>query len=616
MQDDNSQQETPAETPQEYPKRKKFRFSCLGCLGMFVVGFVLMIAVGYYSLLHTSLPLGIVQDMLESSGDVKIDGLTGSLSSGFHAGKITMSSDAAHPDKVSILKNVEFRFNGVGAFFKDEPRLIISEFSVASGTLYLDFHSAVTSGTGPSDGDGEAKVDQPDVPADNSGGNTSSDSHNGAPKEIRIDLVQFTDMKFIDINTGAESKLGRFTMKDFQYLDGKVRNIGEYELEGLSLMTEQFQLQNLSGTPETGFHLDRIAVRNQRDEWSQVEQLTLEFNGLNDAIANRRLVIERFTAESGVFYISPDQWTASTEPPVSEIAKNDTTRVNAKSPLTEFAIQNIELSDFKFINSDTRLEFAIQEISVRDFQFIDQRLTRLGDIGIRADHLEFHSEPGTRFSDSAGVLNKRFSGVLGAQMHERLLQDITFDMTYCVLEDGTSQSHLTMFGGGLEFEQTSTKIVTTWHNFSLTDFLVWDEGLIPANVNGAWTVQLDPLSTAASRLTVAADSTMELGSHLFKVTETEFNLDDNADHSPAIPFQATIGEDQVTCQVRILKDNPFIALELEGTDNDIREQFSRIFFEARFADLTDIQQSQISKNLKATKASLKPEALNSPESNP
>lgn len=620
------QKPLPEQSPQWQAPGKRRRFGCLGCLGIFLLGCLLLILGGYYSIFHTSLPLGIVERMLESSGAIEIEGLSGSLSRGFHTGKISIKGDASHPDKVSSFENVEFRFNGIFAFFQEEPRLIIEEFSVGSGTIYAAFHDtdhdAETVKVDQTDapaGNTDTPPESPDAPAGESEVSVSPGSIEGFPKEIRVDLVQFTDLKFIDVNTGAESRLGKFSMKDFQFLDGEIRNVGEYEVAGLSLTTDRFQLLNLSGSPDSGFHLDRIGFKNRQNQWSQVEQLTLEFNGLKDMLENHRFVIDRFAAESGVFYIDSDQWTSShesREEAAVEAEENQMPGFNGNTPLKEFAIKEFELADLKFINSDTSLEFAIQKISVRDLQFIDQRLARLGDIAVMADHLEFHAEPGTRFSDQpTGVVNRRFFGVLGAEMHEKLLQDIPFDFDYCVLQDGTSMSHLTMFRGGLEFEQTSSQIVTKWHEFTLTEFLAWDQGLMPSKVNGEWTILLDPKNTQEGRLTMSADSTIELGNHEFKITKTGFNVDKKAGYSPAIPFQATILPDQVTCRLRLLNKAPFVALEFEGVETDSRELFSRVFFDSVFADLTDVQQSQINKNLEAVKAFSTAPEQNSRENN-
>ncbi len=56
-----------------------FAFGCGGLL----LGLIALCGVGYYSLLYSNLPLRFVQQALESSGNVKIEGLKGNLNTGF-----------------------------------------------------------------------------------------------------------------------------------------------------------------------------------------------------------------------------------------------------------------------------------------------------------------------------------------------------------------------------------------------------------------------------------------------------------------------------------------------------------------------------------------------------
>ena len=59
-------------------------FGCLGCFGVIVLGLIVVIGVGYYSVFYSSAPLKLVEAMIEGNEGVEIRGLSGTISSGFH----------------------------------------------------------------------------------------------------------------------------------------------------------------------------------------------------------------------------------------------------------------------------------------------------------------------------------------------------------------------------------------------------------------------------------------------------------------------------------------------------------------------------------------------------
>ena len=56
----------------------------IGCVSIVIIIFAVCVG-GYYSVFHSSLPLKIIEAAIEEDGEAEIDGLTGTLSSGFSA---------------------------------------------------------------------------------------------------------------------------------------------------------------------------------------------------------------------------------------------------------------------------------------------------------------------------------------------------------------------------------------------------------------------------------------------------------------------------------------------------------------------------------------------------
>ena len=223
---------------------------CLGCLGAAVLLGLISVSFSYYSIFYTSLPLTMVARLIESNPGVKIQGLSGTLSSGFHIDEITYQSDSL--DELSKIEDVEFRFNGIGSLFSGDRRLIIEEFSVASGTFYFrSKDDPKPSSSKPSD--------KTEGDADRSEETSRSRKAKDFFKEIRIDLVEFSKIKFIDVTTKKTSQLKDAKMVNFHFLDGKVREVGKYSIDGLTIELKDFELQNFNGNPADGFSIDRRA---------------------------------------------------------------------------------------------------------------------------------------------------------------------------------------------------------------------------------------------------------------------------------------------------------------------------------------------------------------------
>lgn len=110
MQDDLEFSAEGTTPPQESTKRGFGLKGCLGCLGVAIGVPLLLLGIGYYVLFHTSYPL---QKMVDSDFDidgkpVEVEGLSGSISSGFAIEKIVIRND---PED-TVIEGLTFRYDG------------------------------------------------------------------------------------------------------------------------------------------------------------------------------------------------------------------------------------------------------------------------------------------------------------------------------------------------------------------------------------------------------------------------------------------------------------------------------------------------------------------------
>ena len=568
-------------------RAKNPAFRCLGCLviaaGSLIVLCAVMCGTGYYVVMHSSFPLAIVESALELSGEVDVQGLSGSISSGFHADSIAFSEDGT--GNLSTLDTVEFQIDGFWTVAVG--RLLIKEISVASGTIYFSPDAS----------------ERPDEIDGNHGGDSDeTGNQEDGVQEVRIDLIQFTDLKFINSVSGAESKLGKFSMKDFHYVDGEVSNMGEYELVGFTFIDDEFELRNLSGTPEDGFQLDRFRIKDKQGNWSQIEKPKFEFNGIKDLYEQKRLVIDDISIESGTFYINWDELSSEGKPSDSQaddVAKKDSLQ------LKEFAVKNFRLPNMKFIHPSTGSEFKIQEISFSDLQFLDNKLTKLGDVLVSADHLEFHYEASPLFKDQpADVLKRRFSGSIGANFHENLKQDIAFEVDCCFPEVGTIWQ-AKVFDSKLQAQVDSGRTEVTFTEFNPSAYFQGDVGLLPTNINGRATAQPIAEEKDLTQIILDSEFNLRLGKLLFRLEETSYRFQKDAKTSPGITFKNA--EQEIVCKL-FLTDSECVFDLQQGTQRNTKALFAKVFFSDRYSNLSKANQSLIDKQLKPRRALKSPKA--------
>ena len=62
-------------------------------------------------------------------------------------------------------------------------------------------------------------------------------------------------------------------------------------------------VQGLSGTISSGFHIDKLLVRDEQGRWNEMEQVEFQFNGIYDLFDNNRLLIDQISVGKGRFYM-------------------------------------------------------------------------------------------------------------------------------------------------------------------------------------------------------------------------------------------------------------------------------------------------------------------------
>ena len=191
----------------------------IGCL-VIVIGFFGLLVGGWYTAMHTGLPLVFLEQGLEQDGKIKIEGLTGSISKGIHIDELKfLTVDDEH---WSELRGVKFDYNGFIDMSRN-GRVIVERMSADSGKIYANIG-------GPDDFSFSAgELDKIDEFKD-------SDI-----SELRIDVLEVKQLKIINLDTDYSLEIDEASLKDFvaRGKDGIV-NFGELTIKSnmLEAVTE------------------------------------------------------------------------------------------------------------------------------------------------------------------------------------------------------------------------------------------------------------------------------------------------------------------------------------------------------------------------------------------
>jgi hypothetical protein len=519
---------------------------------------------------------------MESSGNIEVEGLRGSISGGFHMDKLRFRNEGG---KWSTLEEIDFEFNGLWKLV-NERRLIVDRFTVARGEIY-----ASSSEEGLADDEsGEDQVESEDLD-DGGNGMEVTETNVAGWKEVRIDLAEIADLTIIDEDTGIESSLGRLAFKDFHYLDGNVENMGIVEIENLVARDDELELVGLTGSTESGFRIERLAFREAGDDWSHLDQIAFEFNGVTDLIENQRLVINRFSVDGGVIYTDRSwQREAAAGDETSDEPPDDGATVT-ETEWNQVQIDLVQVANLKFINRVTGVDFQVDEISIAGLQFEDQRVTALGEVTVAADHVEFRSGPSEYFADQpASLIARQFSGVVRAAAHETIASDISFEVDVCFAQEGNLSRTAFFDGRVVRTSNGENQARVTCEDFTFTDYLHWKHGPLPTHVTGELTAVTDPGDSDQVTYTITPGATFHLGELPFQVETEQVVVMTSAEL--AAPITATHRTDtgEIRCRIFALQDEPYWAIDLTADDPRSRQElYANVLFGQPLDALPDAQ---------------------------
>ena len=190
----------------------------LGCIGIGCVGLILVVfggvIAGYYTLFYTSVPLQLMESAIEESGEVEIEGLEGSLSSGFSADEFKFKADG---ENWSVLTDISFKYDQNSSMFGSD-KLVIKDLSVGGGTIYGDFD--------PEDQQFDFDNDFKDEFDEEFSSQDEAEIKAAFGQlEVRLEKVEISNLKFVNPKTELEYKVDEILFENFVFNRGDFENL-------------------------------------------------------------------------------------------------------------------------------------------------------------------------------------------------------------------------------------------------------------------------------------------------------------------------------------------------------------------------------------------------------
>lgn len=204
------------------PKPEKQGMSCIvkGLLTCAVASFVCVVGgiiIGYYVLFHTAVPAKMLVKLINQNPNVQIEGITGSISSGFAVESMRFKDDNGN---TNALDDVRLKYE------KDGDTIVITEVHVGRGYFYVDRSK------------GEATFTQ-------DGGKTTTTTTNqsdGDELNVLVKSVSINDITVEDVGTGEKFNLEGIQLANLSL--GKEFSMGELSVKCTAL--------DLKITPKNG----------------------------------------------------------------------------------------------------------------------------------------------------------------------------------------------------------------------------------------------------------------------------------------------------------------------------------------------------------------------------
>ena len=363
------------------------------------------------------------------------------------------------------------------------------------------------------------------------------------------------------------------------------------QLAKLMESTGDVQVEGLSGTVSTGFHIDKLRLRDDSGRWSQLEQVDFVFNGVWDALSNRRLIIDRLAVGKGEIHID---W-ATGDGASDDTAVEDGTGTPMEDPLAEFAVGEVEITDLTFI-TDNGDELHVDKVAISDFQYVDGQIRRVGNVIVDCDHFELESQPSQRFANAGDEVPAiRLSGVIRATVHDNLLADIPYSAdTRFGAADG-EHTYIELLGGRVvQSTEVGGKTTVTFDEVSPADYLKLDVAVPPSRISGSFITEPKSSGSDEETVTIAPGTTFHLGQTRFTVETTELHANDERTTEPVIARHQADGT-EIECRLHLFSKSPYVVPELiSGDERNTTPLFAETLFATDEASLTDEQRTTIS----------------------
>jgi len=186
---------------------KNKKKGCLfGCLGAAIGGPILLVVVGYFLLMHSSLPLKLVADLFSKDPNITIEGIGGSISKGFTVDSFRASDDSGNE---SFLEGLTLQWGDISRM-RNKREMVIDEIGLKRAHIFID--------TGERTTGSEAESNE-------------SDASNDASEPLNLFEIKKIDIRSVVV----ESKTGGFKLE-----------LDEFLAKGLRIEGDDFNLSSLS----------------------------------------------------------------------------------------------------------------------------------------------------------------------------------------------------------------------------------------------------------------------------------------------------------------------------------------------------------------------------------
>lgn len=188
---------------------EKSKKGCLfGCLGTAIGVPLILVLVGYFLLMHSSLPLKMVANLLNEDKNITIEGIGGSISKGFTIDSLRASDGSGNE---SVFEGLTLQWGDIDRM-RTKREVVIEKIGLESAHIYVDGSDSKT----------EAEIDSSEE-------TTADSSSSGEP-------LNLFEIKEIDVRKVViESKTGDFKLE-----------LDEFLMKGFRIKGDDFDLASLS----------------------------------------------------------------------------------------------------------------------------------------------------------------------------------------------------------------------------------------------------------------------------------------------------------------------------------------------------------------------------------